>query len=578
VKSAVIRSLPNGRGRGSAVAPVAWQLFGHGNQHKATAAIGSQVAAVLFLQEMIMIKRAVLYARVSTDHQAGFGYSLQTQLEGCRAYAAANGFEIVAEISDDCSGTIPVIERPGGSELYRHLERDDLSAVILYTLDRTARDERVIEYMLFKATLYDRGVELHYSDNGLDPYTMEGNLLGYIKAHAAADERRKIKERTARGKRAKARAGKWTGTRPPFGYRKVGKGREAYLEIDPTEAEIVRRIYEHYLGRNNRRRWNMLGIAVLLTAEKIPISGRGRKGAKAWTDGTIRYILTNRAYLGEFSYSGITIHLPDLAIIDQETFDAAQQRRLENARQNKRNRKHDYLLVGGFFRCACGCSMIGRVTYGSRSATRYFYYYCGNNGRQYLTDCHEPGVRREWADALVWEWLHRQLSNPENLEQGINEMIERRELELTPKRERLSTINILRAELERQTSALVEALMEATHDDVSATIRNQLKNLGRQLDGLDKERSRLRAEIEMGALNEEELAIVRQVAQKLRTRLKGVDIAARRRLLEELQVQVRLDRDGEERYLVVSCGLSLPVKLSLSLVSGSRSYGGKRAG
>jgi site-specific DNA recombinase len=516
-----------------------------------------------------MSKKAILYARVSTDQQADFGYSLQSQLEGCRAYATANGFEVAAEISDDCSGTIPITERPGGAELYRHLEQDDLSAVILYTLDRTARDERVIEYMLFKVALYDRGVELHYSDTGLDPYTMEGNLLGYIKAHGAAEERRKITERTARGKRAKARAGKWVGSQAPFGYRKVGKGRDTKLEINPDEAAIVRRIFDHYLGRNGQRRWNMVGIAVLLTAEKIPVPGRSHRKAKpkGWADTTIRYILTNRAYLGEFSYDGIPLHLPDLAIIDQETFDAAQQRKQENGQQNKRSRKHDYLLAGGFFQCACGRNMIGRVVYATGKGGRqyqYFYYYCSGRDRQDLTNCREPVIKRDLADSLVWDWLHEQLSDPENLEQGINEMIERRELELTPKWERLATINNLHAQLERQASDLVAALMEATNETVSTTVRNQLKSLGQQLNGLEKERGRLQAEIDMGTLNEQELTIARQVAEKLQERLQGANIEAKRRLLDELQVQVRLDREGDERYLVVSCGLSLPVRITLS--------------
>jgi len=45
-------------------------------------------------------KRAVLYARVSTDEQARSGYSLTQQLEALRVYAEAEGYEIVEEISD----------------------------------------------------------------------------------------------------------------------------------------------------------------------------------------------------------------------------------------------------------------------------------------------------------------------------------------------------------------------------------------------------------------------------------------------------------------------------------------------
>jgi DNA invertase Pin-like site-specific DNA recombinase len=39
-------------------------------------------------------KRAILYARVSTDEQARSGYSLAQQLEAQRDYAAREGYEV----------------------------------------------------------------------------------------------------------------------------------------------------------------------------------------------------------------------------------------------------------------------------------------------------------------------------------------------------------------------------------------------------------------------------------------------------------------------------------------------------
>jgi site-specific DNA recombinase len=43
-------------------------------------------------------KRAILYARVSTDEQARSGYSLAQQLEVLREYAAHQGYEVVEEM------------------------------------------------------------------------------------------------------------------------------------------------------------------------------------------------------------------------------------------------------------------------------------------------------------------------------------------------------------------------------------------------------------------------------------------------------------------------------------------------
>ena len=57
-------------------------------------------------------KRAVLYARVSTDEQARSGYSLAQQIEAMRAYAAREGYEVHEEVSDlGQSGAS--LERPG---------------------------------------------------------------------------------------------------------------------------------------------------------------------------------------------------------------------------------------------------------------------------------------------------------------------------------------------------------------------------------------------------------------------------------------------------------------------------------
>src|SRR5829696_355848 len=45
-------------------------------------------------------KRAILYARVSTEEQVKSGYSLAQQIEALRAYATSEGFEILEEVTD----------------------------------------------------------------------------------------------------------------------------------------------------------------------------------------------------------------------------------------------------------------------------------------------------------------------------------------------------------------------------------------------------------------------------------------------------------------------------------------------
>lgn len=515
--------------------------------------------------------RATIYARVSTDIQAEHGYSLPTQLQGCHQYATKNGFTVLEELVDDCSGNIPIAERPQGKRLYELVDQGQVNKVILYTHDRTARDEKVIEYLLFKTFLYDRGVELHYADAGLDPYTMEANLVGYIKAHGAADERKKIRKRTAQGKIDKALDGKWMGTRPPLGYCKVGQRREAKLEINEEEAKLVLRIYYMYVGWNGYRVHDMLGIAVLLTAEGIPVSGRGRKSARGWTQETVRYILRNTAYIGQFRYKDIIVHLPELAIVSRELWEAAQQRRKTNAVKAQRNRRVDYLLSGGYFRCTCGRAMVGRTTWGS--GKEYHYYACVNQRRRYLYGCTERYMRADVVDELVWNWLHDLLADEEKLEAGINRIIERNETELTPRKDRLKTVNDLIEHLNRTIKRLAKTVAdlsddeENSNDEASEALSLEIKQAQKKLNALKEEHARLEAQIQQGMLTPEEIALIKQTAAELREELDQADFEAKRFLIDRLNLRATIRHTEEGRMLDVSCELviepvSLPIETS----------------
>jgi site-specific DNA recombinase len=57
-------------------------------------------------------KRAVLYARVSTEEQARSGYSLAQQIEALREHAAREGYEIFEEVLDPGESGAS-LERPG---------------------------------------------------------------------------------------------------------------------------------------------------------------------------------------------------------------------------------------------------------------------------------------------------------------------------------------------------------------------------------------------------------------------------------------------------------------------------------
>ena len=85
-----------------------------------------------------MNKKAVVYARVSTNEQAEHGFSLPSQVEACRKYADQNDFNVIAEFSDEYSGR--ELERPGLDEVRKLIGAGSIDALIVYSGDRLTRD------------------------------------------------------------------------------------------------------------------------------------------------------------------------------------------------------------------------------------------------------------------------------------------------------------------------------------------------------------------------------------------------------------------------------------------------------
>ncbi len=70
------------------------------------------------------------------------------------------GFSVTEELK------MPLVARhlertSGGQTMYSLIDSRAVEAVILYTNDRTARDDYTIEYPLLKDHCYTNGIELH---------------------------------------------------------------------------------------------------------------------------------------------------------------------------------------------------------------------------------------------------------------------------------------------------------------------------------------------------------------------------------------------------------------------------------
>ncbi len=183
-------------------------------------------------------RRAILYARVSTQEQAKSGYSLAQQLEALRAYAEREGYEILEEVTDPGQSGAS-LERPGMDRVRDLVAEGGVSVVLAQDRDRFAR-EPALHYLL-KQELGQQGCELRaLNDRGDD--SPEGELTDGIMDQLAKFERAKTAERTRRGKLRKAREGKViAGATPNYGFR-YNPARDGY-EVDERAMPIVRRIF-----------------------------------------------------------------------------------------------------------------------------------------------------------------------------------------------------------------------------------------------------------------------------------------------------------------------------------------------
>src|SRR5215213_7883092 len=179
-------------------------------------------------------KRAILYARVSTDEQARSGYSLAQQIEALREHAASEGYEVLEEVVDPGQSGAS-LERPGMDRVRDLVREGGVGIVLDQDRDRFAR-EPAYQYLL-RREFEEYGCTIRaLNDRGDD--SPEGQLTDGILDQLAKFERAKTAERSRRGKLRKAREGKVLASRTPdYGFR-YNASRDNYV-VDEETMQIV---------------------------------------------------------------------------------------------------------------------------------------------------------------------------------------------------------------------------------------------------------------------------------------------------------------------------------------------------
>jgi DNA invertase Pin-like site-specific DNA recombinase len=175
---------------------------------------------------------------VSTEEQSREGVSLDTQAAKIRAYADLHDMDLVGIIEDAGISGKSIKARPGIRAVLEMVKARKVDAVIVYKLDRLARN--TIECLEMAKLMDKSGCAEHSISEKLDTQSALGRFFFTLTASLAEMERGLISERTKAALAQKRANGEKTGGDCPYGYKAVnGK-----LVADMAEQRLISRIRE----------------------------------------------------------------------------------------------------------------------------------------------------------------------------------------------------------------------------------------------------------------------------------------------------------------------------------------------
>ncbi len=494
--------------------------------------------------------KATIYCRVSTDNQEAEGTSLQTQLEACLDYCQQKGYEVSHRFSEAYSGL--ALERPKLNELRELVRAGDIDVIVCYCLDRLSRDPT--HGVILTQEIEKHSVTLEAVTEDIDNSEL-GKLISYIRGFASKLEAEKIRERTMRGKRAKARQGQMSsgGFHKIYGYDyvKVGHRNGPRRVINETEAKWVRQIYQ-WLAYD--------GISSTAITHRLRAMNVPTKLGGIWRRSTVLSILKNPAYTGKtYSFTTIKgktfskpnsewIEIPDVTpkIIDEGLYEAAQKQLQINRKNALRNTKRQYLLQGHVYCRQCGHSYWGCINSWKYNDKRHESrrYRCSGTLKIVapVNRCFNKSWKADDLEALTWQQIEGVLDNP-----GL--MI----AEIEKQHQDASQLGTLETELqqiERQLRALnreqEQLLQWALKGFPEETVVGENKRINEKRNTIQAQKAELEAQVKASQEAAVSLPKLERFVELMRQKLSTLDYETKRMALDMLSIKVWIDGHSVE--------------------------------
>ena len=337
-----------------------------------------------------MKRRVVIYARVSTEHEAQIS-ALENQVQYYDELLGRHPeWELVERYIDEGITGTSINKREGFLRMMQDAKDRRFDLIVTREVSRFARN--TVDTLQQTRILKTYGVEVWFTEDNIWTLNDEdGELRLSIMATLAQNESKKISQRVKAGQMISFKNGVLYGNGNILGYDRV----DGNLVINKEQAETVKRIFELYLDGNGVRK-----IQDIMEQE-------GRKtasGLTRWQAGNINRVLGNSFYCGRIEYR--KQYVPDYltqkkinnhgeiekiyvegsheAIITPEVFDEAQ--RLKEKRSTVKKDEHGNIIRKGQSpcknvwaakcRCTCGHAMNRRLAHKSKTGDTSFIFQC----------------------------------------------------------------------------------------------------------------------------------------------------------------------------------------------------------
>ena len=236
------------------------------------------------------------------------------------------------------------------------------------------------------------------------------------------------------------------------------------------------------------------------------------------------------------------IQIPVPALVDEHTFDLAQERLQDNKKFSPRRTVEPSILQGLVHCAGCGYALYRTST---RSSARKIYYYrcLGSDAWRYQGQarCHAQPIRLDLLEETVWAEVARLLEDPALIQAELTRRVEAARTSHPAKQHQDKTTREL-----LQAQRRVERLLTAYQEDLLS-----LEELRRRMPELRQRETRLKAELDSLSAQLADQATYLRLAhtlgeflERLHTQTQGLDVLERQRVVRLLVKEVVVGDDS----------------------------------